>query len=74
MEKDMDHLHAWADFWNAKKSLESWKSKTRAQKAPAYVANQKRNKGLGPVRVKRLLELYAPDRYEIDIVFKIRNP
>lgn len=74
MEKHLTHLEAWKDFWDNKKDLPNWKNKARAQKAPAYVANQHRNKGLGPVRVKRLLELYAPERYEIDIVFKKREP
>jgi len=75
MEKHMTHRQAWEDFWKVKKDLPNWKDKTRAQKAPAYVANQAyANDHLGPVRVKRLLELYAPERYEIDIVFKKREP
>ena len=74
MEKHMTHTDAWKDFWENKKGLPNWKNKTREEKAPAYVASQayKQDK-IGPVRVKRLLELYAPERYEIDITFKLKQ-
>jgi hypothetical protein len=74
MEILKDHMAAWKDFWENKKNLEGWTSRSREERAQAYVANQAYNNDhLGPVRVKRMLELYAPDRYEIGIVFKIKE-
>jgi len=66
------HIQAWEKFWEIKSTLPTWKNKTRAEKAPAYVANQAANSGkhLGPVRVARMLELYAPGVFDTEISFK----
>jgi len=74
MQRHLTHREAWKDFWARKKELPNWINKSRQERAAAYVANQAfNNDALGPVRVQRLLEKYAPERYGFELFFIIKE-
>lgn len=68
MEKHLDHIAAWDDFWIWIKEQPVWSDKDALptmQKRYLYKAKWARDKGhLGRERVKNILEKYAPTRYD----------
>lgn len=70
----MTHRQAWVDFWKHKHDLPEWKNKTRAEKAPAYMANASyKDETLTPSRTETLLRRYAPERYNFEFVITINE-
>lgn len=70
MERQIDIKRAWPDFWLWIKQQPKWAELGRQQKHYLYTAEYAFRAGkLGNERVKRLLGLYASDRYEFrDVV------
>jgi hypothetical protein len=70
MERQIDIKRAWPDFWQWIRTQPKWAELGRQQKHYLYTAEYAFRAGkLGNERVKRLLGLYAPDRYEFrDVV------
>ena len=70
MERQIDIKRAWPDFWQWIRTQPKWAGLGRQQKHYLYTAEYAFRAGkLGNERVKRLLGLYASDRYEFrDVV------
>lgn len=74
-KKGMTHEQAWKDFWDNKRDLPEWKNKTRAEKAPAYMANASlKVHKLTPSRTETLLRKYAPGRYNFELIITLNEP
>lgn len=72
MEKQMNHLEAWADFYEWVSQPEQWETVDRAGRDRIAKAQKrytdKEPTPLGFIGVIRLLNKYAPDRYRAVII------
>ena len=76
MDKHLTPAEAWADFLQ---HMEQRKNNGEISRIPKdvqegkYAAEGLRRHGLGEKRIKRLLEKYAPERYEFRGVFILHD-
>ncbi len=83
MEKHLDHKGAWKDFWGWIKAQEKWKEIPRQGRygklylyktAANMEADGKDNHPIvGPRNIQNILNHHAPDRYDVDVVFKLKQ-
>lgn len=64
MERTVNEYQAWEDFWQWVKTVPAWAKIQRTEKQSMYRASYDHARGgLGPVRIRTILERYGNGRY-----------
>ena len=77
MDKETTPLAAWADFYAWVRQQPKWRKMTKQERKRIYDADADsrgtRKQSLGVSRIRKILEEYAPDRYEFRDVVVIKE-
>lgn len=78
MDRKINPMEAWEDFYKWIRTRPEWRNLPAKERKAIYDAQSDykgtRGKQLGAGRIRRLLNTYAPDRYEFrDVAFKTKS-